>query len=622
MRRKRLSGIADDDDTVFSSAGVFANSCSPEADKIPAIVKRRRTGLNSRFDRMVEEMNVTDASITGGRVKVHSRSRSSGSSSIGSHEFPKTPIDAYNNLQEGRLGGSFSVIKMTRSYDASRILDDAEASPDSESSEEPVLFPEVSKPGPLPAWLADTFKTLNSKHPLRALLPTSRQHSRPRQAVNVISSIIPENTSKDDEPIFAFTPMSPRQNEEETRPGCSLSPSSETSAISSPPSQSTGGYISTPHEPIQSVDHFMPFATAGPASTISYSDYMPTEPIPLGSPQLDEGLDSSISSNFLSLSQVPFRSPAIPEGARNVIQTSFTSPRGDTMLSPAHQDSPALHHAALPALRCYSQSPTLLIETAARIPDTISDDITPPHFEESAETSPTRASILPNIHSALFSAPGPGYRAYDIRTMLLESRTDDPLSSDPSQLSEYHPDYYDVDFHWKPFLRNGDSDPSRGVIHQAWDRPLHIDIEGLSAKRTIQSPLHLARPPQVDEDILPPSTPRSATPASEFPYPDEEFDERTPQDSQNTTKMPEPTAPVFAPAPGIFISPLRDVRPSESEDEENIGGALNEEGVDGHNVWTSSDGNSPIGSGSRRSMSQSSHDSIESWDDNDEQGDF
>jgi hypothetical protein len=75
-------------------------------------------GLNSRFDRMLERVNLTlqdfqaPSTIVSSR---HGRARapSAGSSSVSSgYDVPKTPVDAYNRLEEGRLGHTFSVIKM------------------------------------------------------------------------------------------------------------------------------------------------------------------------------------------------------------------------------------------------------------------------------------------------------------------------------------------------------------------------------------------------------------------------------------------------------------------------------------------------------------------------------
>jgi len=43
------------------------------------------------------------------------RSVSASSSSVSSHDLPKTPADAYSGLQEGKLGKTFSLIKMAPS---------------------------------------------------------------------------------------------------------------------------------------------------------------------------------------------------------------------------------------------------------------------------------------------------------------------------------------------------------------------------------------------------------------------------------------------------------------------------------------------------------------------------
>lgn len=75
-------------------------------------MKRRKTnGLNSRFDRMIETVNVMHHSPT----KSRRRTRSSGSSSASSYDLPKTPLDAYDGLNTGRLGKGFSVIKLKTS---------------------------------------------------------------------------------------------------------------------------------------------------------------------------------------------------------------------------------------------------------------------------------------------------------------------------------------------------------------------------------------------------------------------------------------------------------------------------------------------------------------------------
>lgn len=89
--------------------------------------KRRKTmGLNSRFDRMIENVKMSSRSFESDPI-AHSRRRgprprSTTSSSLTSSDVPKTPVDAYSGLEEGRLGKTFSVLKMKsgrRSHGAS-----------------------------------------------------------------------------------------------------------------------------------------------------------------------------------------------------------------------------------------------------------------------------------------------------------------------------------------------------------------------------------------------------------------------------------------------------------------------------------------------------------------------
>jgi len=72
--------------------------------------RKRAAGANSRFDRMIEEVDMIHH--TSARPARRRRLYSSGSSSISSHDIPKTPLDAYSVLPEGRLGKDFTVIKM------------------------------------------------------------------------------------------------------------------------------------------------------------------------------------------------------------------------------------------------------------------------------------------------------------------------------------------------------------------------------------------------------------------------------------------------------------------------------------------------------------------------------
>lgn len=83
---------------------------------IRRLSKRPKTSLNARFDRMVNQVNLTlEESGTPVR-RGRTRTSSAGSSSVSSSfDLPKTPVDKYTMLDEGRLGIFFSLIRDDRS---------------------------------------------------------------------------------------------------------------------------------------------------------------------------------------------------------------------------------------------------------------------------------------------------------------------------------------------------------------------------------------------------------------------------------------------------------------------------------------------------------------------------
>ncbi|KAG1896325.1 uncharacterized protein F5891DRAFT_983513 [Suillus fuscotomentosus] len=78
----------------------------------PGPLKCRKTlGLNTRFDRMLAQVHVSNSYSLDPKTR-RKRAHSSGSSSVSSYDLPKTPgpVDAYSH--EDRLGSDFSVSKM------------------------------------------------------------------------------------------------------------------------------------------------------------------------------------------------------------------------------------------------------------------------------------------------------------------------------------------------------------------------------------------------------------------------------------------------------------------------------------------------------------------------------
>ncbi|KAI4526198.1 hypothetical protein K525DRAFT_265378 [Schizophyllum commune Loenen D] len=161
--------------------------------------KRRKTGLNDRFDRMVETMSVRHRSPT----KTPKRRKKPRSSSFSSASELRTPVDDYHDVQPERLGKNFAVIKMGTSAGLHQRPDG------NEDDDEVVSGWQPASPPPLPTWLASTFTTLNKKHPLRLLLPCSSAAPDPVQERKVITSKPPREGREDD--IFAFKP--PNEND-------------------------------------------------------------------------------------------------------------------------------------------------------------------------------------------------------------------------------------------------------------------------------------------------------------------------------------------------------------------------------------------------------------------------
>ncbi|KAL1696250.1 hypothetical protein GGG16DRAFT_108356 [Schizophyllum commune] len=155
--------------------------------------KRRKTGLNDRFDRMVETMSVRHRSPT----KTPKRRKKPRSSSFSSASELRTPVDDYHDVQPERLGKNFAVIKMGTSAGLHQRSDG------NEDDEEVVSGWQPASPPPLPGWLASTFTTLNKKHPLRLLLPHASAASHPAEKSKAPDSKAAPSRTEDDD-VFAF----------------------------------------------------------------------------------------------------------------------------------------------------------------------------------------------------------------------------------------------------------------------------------------------------------------------------------------------------------------------------------------------------------------------------------
>lgn len=118
------------------------------------------------------------------------RTRSIGSSSTSYCDLPRTPIDAYDGRQAGPLGKDFALIKMDAgAVTLNEFRQDALKTTSNHQDTRP-----------LPPWLSITLTGLDSKHPLRLLLPKSPQPPPPGLVDDS------EGINVEDDPVFSFLP--------------------------------------------------------------------------------------------------------------------------------------------------------------------------------------------------------------------------------------------------------------------------------------------------------------------------------------------------------------------------------------------------------------------------------
>ncbi|KAI0266758.1 hypothetical protein BC834DRAFT_873392 [Gloeopeniophorella convolvens] len=131
---------------------------------------RRIYGLNSRFDKMLQEVNpLSHASRHSYRRRA--RVHSSSSSSVSSYEIPKTPMDAYpdSGYISKTVGKDFAVIKVKRQVPQPEMRNGAAHIAASVVVHGQAIMESVAQEQ-LPEWLNDTLATLPHSHPARCLV--------------------------------------------------------------------------------------------------------------------------------------------------------------------------------------------------------------------------------------------------------------------------------------------------------------------------------------------------------------------------------------------------------------------------------------------------------------------
>ncbi|KAJ3735658.1 hypothetical protein DFJ43DRAFT_1036763 [Lentinula guzmanii] len=392
--------------------------------------KRRKIGLNSKFDRMVEAMNVTYRSPK----KKRQRTRSS---SVSSYGVPQTPVDAYDGLQIGALGQEFSVIKMRNGSRSELEAEDRGASQVSQ---------DTRCTSPLPGWLSDTFTTLAQKHPLRLLLPSSM-----RNANAEIRDV--HDASNESEDVFAFKPLPmPAESSNVLQSPIAFrarhipTETSVSTRLASPPS------------------HFEPFSTPGPASSIRQPSpprsFMSSTTFPQARPHSPMGyVPSSIQHDGNDLREIDnyeyvfaaSNGPSIPQ--TNVPTPSFAfassllaspafpgqDPNSNTTAGNYVEHDLTAHTVLTLASPQFSKPPIL-----SQVPRLSNGS---DNFDLS-EDMDHHSEFVSDLASA-FTTPGPAY--ISSVPVYFDTPTDDP-SSDPPD-SSYDIDYTTINFQWTPFDR-------------------------------------------------------------------------------------------------------------------------------------------------------------------------
>ncbi|KAG1890208.1 hypothetical protein F4604DRAFT_2004473 [Suillus subluteus] len=379
------------------------------AEIAPGLLKRRKTlGLNTRFDRMLAQVNVTHLYSSDPKTR-RKRARSSGSSSVSSYDLPKTPVDAYSH--EYRLGSDLSVLKMNQ-----RVSNPAKSplvQRDLKAYRKGSLVQAPTKA--LPMWLASTFSALESEHPLRELLPPSLGHedmieARTRNEPRPCSQEARTNR------MFAFSPFDADvQEDNDAAHGASRPPSVDSAFRDAgllPCSRTT---VNAEFHLGEDTLKFRPFSTPGSLAALQHT------------------VISNAAPNLACLSESQKTSthvkPPLLSHDASVNHANFTSS---------------------PVCRPTITEPETYLTSFRRGSSVASNDLGPhlptPDFQENELTM------------NMFSTPGPAFTVS--RPVYFDSPTEDPSLSDPLEPESYELDLDALDFRWQPFLRKTLPEPS------------------------------------------------------------------------------------------------------------------------------------------------------------------
>lgn len=478
--------------------------------------------MNSRFDRMIETVNVIHGTQSTSRSK--RRRAASGSSSTASYDMPRTPVDVYSALEGGRLGEDFSVLKL-RPFSLQQESPDLgqtyRATPSTLDTTTRYKSPQDAPP----AWLTTTVATLGLNHPLRDLIPTPEAHILSSN-VRDDAYIAPEPSlplrhtriSRREDDVFAFRPPS----QPVSPPREDMSPHMLYQAPGIP--QYRDDTTSVTGHNIYDVGFNLPLHLSSPASL--HSPVIPPPHIqspPLVSPFMlwdDEQSDYEDGATLLqeagNLDSMPFSKPG-PLASSKVHSSSsrtFNSVNTGSMSSSVVDtyDTPTLtppFSRPGPLVKPSSVVSNSTLSVDRRRPKSLAPPIVPVSLSRPARkktespsgsddsigrpplagiswySSPLSSSSLVLAHQAIVPPPVFHYTTpvhvtrpvQPTSRVYFDSPMEDPVSSDPLEESDYalDLDYGSLDFRWERFDRTEDIRTEGGQGADSSIPPVLID---------------------------------------------------------------------------------------------------------------------------------------------------
>ncbi|KAK0504631.1 hypothetical protein EDD18DRAFT_1125746 [Armillaria luteobubalina] len=444
--RSRKFSEADLAEPRFKSS--FSSLFAHIQDITPA-PKRRRTGLNSRFDHMMDTVNVTYRSPAG-----RNRTRSAGSSSNSSYIMPATPLDAYDTLQSGRLGKDFAVLKMKRGTVFQREEDTSEIYQENSSNH---------RSATLPNWLSDAFLSLDQAHPLRLLLPSSMDHPSVLRSSVLTDPNCDLRYHSDQESPFAFSALEADGMEVHA------------TALSYSDGSNNLPELSQAND-LQSLS-FIPFTKPGPTSQVSLHSPLIPRVLTL-SPSLppQQRPDSSCydaarlcsyhspdSSSRSRLLEIDSSDQPFPAELHDNFTINYNNPQPTPAMVPPprhtyfrHVPRSASQHSHDCLASPYSQH---ILTPCSDIPitDYSSGEVQQDEASDPHVFLPRREGVDMSRFQNIFSTPGPGYLVS--RPVYFDSPAESSGSSDPASEIKYDIECADLDFQWKPYDRSRTPNP-------------------------------------------------------------------------------------------------------------------------------------------------------------------